>query len=278
MLERDFLYESKILDDPWDSSGSSNERNREILMVLFRAGIQVYIEKRSALLHSNFILTKGVVLLTSANLTETGLEENYDGLLVIDSPPVYEAFEREFDRLMLDMDDSSPSIPLELKLNQVDTKLVFGPRHAPEMEIMKQLIKAKHRIDIAVFTFSTSSGIDDSLLACRQRGIPIRLVVDSDQVNQNWSPVPKLKEQGVEIRHIGGHGLRLHHKLIVVDDKVLVWGTFNFTKAARFSHESIIVFGKNSHEIEQEPNEKMLELTTFYRNEIQRIFDMGVRV
>ncbi len=35
----------------------------------------------------------------------------------------------------------------------------------PEMEIMKQILKAKKHIDFAVFTFAQSSGIDDALIS-----------------------------------------------------------------------------------------------------------------
>ena len=41
-------------------------------------------------------------------------------------------------------------------------KIVFGPEHTPELEIMKQMLKEKKRVDFAIFTFSQSSGINDT--------------------------------------------------------------------------------------------------------------------
>ena len=47
--------------------------------------------------------------------------------------------------------------PIETKSNHVRLKPLFAPNHSPEMEIMKQMAKAKERIDFAIFTFSESS-------------------------------------------------------------------------------------------------------------------------
>src|SRR3546814_10563619 len=44
----------------------------------------------------------------------------------------------------------------------VSVRALFAPDHAPEMEIMKQILKAKERVDFAIFTFAKSSGIDRS--------------------------------------------------------------------------------------------------------------------
>ena len=54
--------------------------------------------------------------------------------------------------------------PAEPRVSGVRLKVLFAPDHSPEMEIMKQMLKAKKRIDFAVFTFSQSSGIDDTMI------------------------------------------------------------------------------------------------------------------
>ena len=48
-------------------------------------------------------------------------------------------------------------------------KPLFAPRHGPEMEIMKQMLKASESIDFAMFTFAQSSGIDDAMRRPCQR-------------------------------------------------------------------------------------------------------------
>lgn len=277
-LERDYLYERTVVDNPWRRVRGGNERNRTILLVLMRAGIPVFLERRNVLLHSNFILCDKEVLVSSANFTPTGLTVHMDGLLRFRSPVLAARFAEEFDKIVADTVDTGTDAPAEVRLGRINAKLVFGPRHAPEMEIMKQMLKAAERIDIAIFTFSTSSGIDDTLLALATRGIAIRMVMDSDQVNQSWSAAGPLARAGVQIGHIGGKASRLHHKMVVIDDKVVVFGTFNFTAAARLSHESIIVLGEHVPDPTPATRRAEKNLTDYVREEVDRLFSLATPV
>jgi hypothetical protein len=67
--------------------------------------------------------------------------------------------------------------------------VLFAPDHNPEMEIMKQMMKARSRIDFAIFTFAKSSGIDDTMIRLRDLGMPIRGVFDGKQGAQNWAAI-----------------------------------------------------------------------------------------
>ena len=60
------------------------------------------------------------------------------------------------------------------EVSNVPVKVLFAPDHAPEMEIMKQMIKARERIDFAIFTFSQSSGIADVMVRLAKTGFLIR--------------------------------------------------------------------------------------------------------
>ena len=56
---------------------------------------------------------------------------------------------------------------------------------------MKQMQKAKRRIDFAIFTFSQSSGIDDTMITLTGAGRKIRGALDGQAANQRWQrPVP----------------------------------------------------------------------------------------
>src|SRR5665811_1833251 len=73
-------------------------------------------------------------------------------------------------------------------------KPLFAPRHGPEMEVMKQMLKAKKSIDFAMFTFASSSGIDLAMLRL-VRAVPklrIRGVLDREQGLREWAPTKAL--------------------------------------------------------------------------------------
>jgi hypothetical protein len=65
--------------------------------------------------------------------------------------------------------------------------LVFAPRHEPEMEIMKQMLKATSRVDFAMSTFAQSSGIDDTMICLVGPGLTIRGILDHGQGAQKWA-------------------------------------------------------------------------------------------
>jgi phosphatidylserine/phosphatidylglycerophosphate/cardiolipin synthase-like enzyme len=128
----------------------------------------------------------------------------------------------------------------------IPIRVLFAPDHNPEMEIMKQMAKAKKSIDFAIFTFSNSSGIDDQMLLIRRLNMPIRGAMDFRQGVQKWAATDHLVNAGVEIytvrssRTIGN----LHHKLMVLDGQVMIAGSFNYTGPAnKLNDENIIILG-----------------------------------
>ena len=125
-------------------------------------------------------------------------------------------------------------------------KPLFAPRHGPEMEIMKQMIKAEHSVEFAMFTFAQSSGIDDTMIRLVNPARSFRGVLDRGQGAQKWAATGPLKAAGVGLfRNRTGTGVRkVHHKLMVIDGRLVIAGSFNYTgPATTLNDENIIVFG-----------------------------------
>jgi len=169
--------------------------------------------------------------------------------------------------------------PREYSPSGVRVKVLFAPEHAPEMEIMKQMLKAEKRIDFAVFTFTDTSGIDDTLRAMASSGVKIRGIMDRGQGNQAWAASHGLKNvDNIEmyLSNNGGPLNKLHHKLAVIDDQVIIAGSFNFTlPATRVNDENVIVIG-NIHEEDPDGALAQEALAIYARLEIDRmIADWG---
>lgn len=138
--------------------------------------------------------------------------------------------------------------PKEFTLGRMRVKPLFAPRHGPEMEVMKQMLKAKKSIDFAMFTFASSSGIDDTMLRLAQ-AVPklrIRGVLDREQGLREWAPTKALAAAGIElfVNAVGNGVRKIHHKLMVIDDELVIAGSFNYTEPATiFNDENIVVLG-----------------------------------
>jgi phosphatidylserine/phosphatidylglycerophosphate/cardiolipin synthase-like enzyme len=159
-------------------------------------------------------------------------------------------YQAEFERLRTgtfgDLHERRDPRPAEFRLGKIRVKPLFAPDQGPEMEIMKQMLKARERVDFAMFTFAQSSGIDDTMAWLLRAGIPIRGVLDHGQGVQKWAATQPLKQAGAQLfENTPGTGVRkVHHKLVVIDQRLVIAGSFNYTApATTLNDENIIVLG-----------------------------------
>ena len=268
--------------------------NREVLVAMLRNGIDIKTDyNQNHIFHQKFIIRddrkhwkKGphpAILSGSTNFTQTGTHANLNHVIIFDSQEVSDRYRSQFEEMREGIFGASnrgiePN-PTPVNLNGVPVQVLFGPDNLPEMQIIKQMLKSKSRIDFAIFTFSGSSGIDDAMIALRQAGIKIRGAIDPGQGLQNWAATPWLHDKGIEMflpRRVHGFG-KLHHKLMVVDDNIVVAGSMNYTKPANeYNDENVFIMGSPYPDLAADEGgpvdgAECAALTTFFRDEIDRI-------
>jgi phosphatidylserine/phosphatidylglycerophosphate/cardiolipin synthase-like enzyme len=293
ILEGDYLVESPPLADPWALTGE-NEGNRVIHAALLRAGVDLISDLNPEIFHQKFMvrdpgLPTAAVLTGSANftLTDTGTNppgqppdkagNNLNHIVVLQGQSAAKQYLAEFERLRSgtfgELHERHDPRPAEFRLAHLRIKPLFAPEQGPEMEIMKQMLKAKHRIDFAMFTFAQSSGIDDTMAWLLKAGIPVRGVLDRGQGVQKWAATEPLKAAGAQLfENIPGNGVRkVHHKLMVIDERVIIVGSFNYTApAATLNDENIIVLG-DLEETDPAAEAAQQKLAAYALGEIDRI-------
>ena len=177
-----------------------------------------------------------------------------------------------------------PKPPIK-KVSGVRVKTLFAPDHNPEMEIMKQIAKARDRVDFAIFTFAKSSGIDDQLVLVKEAGIKVRGAMFRSQANQKWSAKETLKNAGLELHLVPKPRLRkprprkLHHKLMVIDGQLIIAGSFNYTGPAnKLNDENVVIIG-DVGATKQESIQKQKRFAKYALEEIDRlIISFGTRI
>lgn len=260
VLEEDYLHVGgQAIADPW-MPGGRNEANRTVHAALLRGGLHVRSDYNGAIFHQKFIVRdldgdRAALLTGSTNFTPTGTHANLNHLIVIGGKRVAGEYAAEFEEIW----DGTFGVarmrhdpaPRELTVSGVPVKILFAPDHAPEMEIMKQMAKARTRIDFAIFTFARSSGIDDMMLMVHRAGVALTGIFDRGQGNQDWSASRILAAAGsgtnrprVFLADRGAGLGKLHHKLMVIDGRVVIGGSFNYTDPAnRLNDENIVILG-----------------------------------
>ena len=209
------------------------------------------------------------------NTAKTG--NNLNHIVILHGQRIAEQYLAEFTRLRSGtfgaMHERVEPRPVEFPLAKIRVKPLFAPQHGPEMEIMKQMLKAAASIDFAMFTFAQSSGVDDTMFRLVHQVPRLRGVLDRGQGSAAWAATQPLKAAGVELfENRPGTGVRkIHHKLMVIDERLVIAGSFNYTAPANtLNDENIIVLGDLD---ETDPAAEMAQrqLASYALTEIDRI-------
>lgn len=298
-LQTDLTHEDivRIGDGPerlkaqWEESRPSpNFRtNRDILAALLRCDIEVHSDFNQEIFHQKFVirdyrghsLPTSALLTGSTNFTATDTHSNLNHVVIFHDYRICRDYMAEFEEMRRGSFGRQRlgDEPKTYNLDGVPVKVLFAPDHSPELEITKQINKCEQHLDFAIFTFSGSSGIDDALIMAERAGRTVRGVLDPGQGRQSWAATKWLHEAGVEVflPRTQAPFRKLHHKLMVIDDAIVVAGSFNYTGPANdYNDENIFVLGSPYADLpktEGGPNDlaENKRICDFFRDEIDRI-------
>jgi len=135
---------------------------------------------------------------------------------------------------------------LERTLKCLDTPSVpepdvfFSPGYECRNAIIDLCRKARHSIDICVFTISDNP-LSNELVAASQRGVKIRIITDNDKALDQGSDVHDLAAKGIPVK-TDNSPHHMHHKFAIIDNATLINGSFNWTRSAsERNQENIMV-------------------------------------
>lgn len=117
----------------------------------------------------------------------------------------------------------------------------FTPPNKCGNFIVEQIKEAKQSIYIQAYGF-TSKKIIDALIEARNRGVEIEIILDRSNFHKKKQNVIKLLESNqIKIHQDKVAGIA-HNKVMIIDNTVVITGSFNFTdNADKRNAENIIV-------------------------------------
>ena len=107
---------------------------------------------------------------------------------------------------------------------------LFAPGEDCADRLIDLLDNASSSVDICVFTI-THNILTDAILRAHRRGVGVRILTDDDKADDLGSDVFHLAEQGIPVR-MDGSPEHMHHKFAVFDRRLLVSGSYNWTRSA----------------------------------------------
>lgn len=123
----------------------------------------------------------------------------------------------------------------------------FTPPSGCSEKIIEEINNSKASIYVQAYGF-TSKTIADSLIKVHLRGVKVQVILDrSNMSKKGYSKLMDLKEAGIDISLDIVPGIA-HNKVMIIDEKKVITGSFNFTEAAdkRNSENVIIIEDKET--------------------------------
>lgn len=116
----------------------------------------------------------------------------------------------------------------------------FSPSTDCENRLVAMVASARASVDVAAYALNNEK-ITNALLAVDRNKIHLRILADKLQASGKNSRVKQLHNAGVDIRVHSVHRIQ-HNKYVVVDDKKIMTGSFNFTESASKHNAENCVF------------------------------------
>lgn len=203
---------------------------------LLEAGIPIVGDKQDGLMHNKFmVIDKSEVWLGSMNFTDSGAYDDDNNLMRILSTKMAENYTKEFEEMFLDNrfgENTTPETPhptLTIDSTRVDT--FFSPDDGVASQIATVLSNAEESIHFLAFSF-TSNDLGDIVREKAEDGLTVRGVMDEEQVKSNQgTEYDPFKQAELDVRIDGIEG-QMHHKVFIIDESIVVIGSYNFSQSA----------------------------------------------
>jgi mitochondrial cardiolipin hydrolase len=115
----------------------------------------------------------------------------------------------------------------------------FSPGDACRSIITSQINTASQNLRICVFTISDDV-ITNSIATAHKKGVTVQIITDNDKLHDEGSDINYLSALGIPIKTDTTPN-HMHHKFMVVDDRALLTGSYNWTRsAALYNHENVL--------------------------------------
>lgn len=133
--------------------------------------------------------------------------------------------------------NANPPVAAQVAVN-------FSPGPTCEAEIVARLSAARSSIRMLAYSF-TSATVAEALIAARARGIDVAVVIDKDQAAGRGSQLAALRLAGIPVVRDGRHPIA-HNKVVVIDGRLVLTGSYNFSQQARSNAENLLTLDSPS--------------------------------
>jgi phosphatidylserine/phosphatidylglycerophosphate/cardiolipin synthase-like enzyme len=123
--------------------------------------------------------------------------------------------------------------------------IYFTPPAGAASGLIKQIDGAKKSIKVMAYGF-TATNLAEALVRAKRRGVDVGLIQDEKSAQNNRETLPMLLAAGIDVRSDGKHAIQ-HNKVMLIDDDIVITGSYNFTKSAEKRNAENIMIVRSSY-------------------------------
>ena len=237
------------------------------LQELVEAGIEVVSDRSDSLMHNKFFIIDRMEVYTgSMNPTVGGAYHDRNNVIRVRNARLAEAYTVEFEEMFVYKIFSRAS-PVSNGNPQVNVQgTLIEAFYSPEDETASRIIDLLHGAQESIYFLAFSFTADDiagAMIDRAQAGLHVAGVMERTQYNSNQgTEFDRLRAAGIDVL-LDSDPDNMHHKVIIIDEGIVVTGSYNFSRSAEQTNDENVLIVHNG------------EVAGYYLEEFNRIHELA---
>jgi len=212
----------------------------ETLIRLEEEGIPIVPDNRGAIMHNKFVVVDGQAVWTGSwNFTVNDTYRNNNHAIYIRSPELAQNYTVEFEE-MFNTNAFGPTSPAntpnpKLQLGDTLIETCFASEDECGSQLAALINQAQQNIRFMAFSF-THEGIGQAVEAKARAGLAVQGVFETRGSETEHSEFGRMRQQQLDVWQ-DGNPYTLHHKVFIIDERAVAFGSFNFSANADDSND-----------------------------------------
>lgn len=223
----------------YDDTNLADARVAQLIGALQDANITVVADEREPFMHEKIAAIDDTIVWTGSwNMTFNDTYRNNNSMLRFVNRTMATMYHQEVDQLVngnFGVNKVSYAPYPTIDLPDGELTYFFSPVDDINKFVVAEIKAAKKSVRFMAFSY-TDKAISQAMIAAHKRNLVVQGVMEKQNVRGTGSAWPALESAGVDILPDGSCYI-MHHKTIIIDDEIVITGSYNFTKSAEQSND-----------------------------------------
>jgi len=209
---------------------------------LMDAGIPIAYDNRDGVMNDRFVIIDHSQVWTgSLNYTSSGVFKENNNLIRIMSKEIADNYTKEFEEMFL-YDQFGPNVVPEtpnptVNIQGTQVEVLFSPDDVVVSRLVQLLGEAQESIYFLAYAFNSNT-LGSVIRDRAVHNVNVVGVMEATQASEEFG---LFKQAGLDVR-LGNASEVMNHKVIIIDGRIVVMGSYDFTdKAENENDENVLI-------------------------------------